>query len=129
MSFFFNARSHKIEMTTLGLYRSLLLQLLEKEPTAERALDHLGPDGARFIDVNGWNIEILEEVFAGHLTRTAERLFHTLCHARPSRPGIMASTFFWNMVRTSMLLTAMTGHQCFSYVASCECFMCGENDH
>ncbi|KAI0812201.1 hypothetical protein GGR55DRAFT_617313 [Xylaria sp. FL0064] len=39
LSFFFNARGHDLEKTTIGLYRSLLLQLLEARPDLHYILD------------------------------------------------------------------------------------------
>ncbi|ETS74033.1 hypothetical protein PFICI_13899 [Pestalotiopsis fici W106-1] len=43
ISFFFNARGHGLEKSTLGLYRSLLWQLLDKRPDLQQVLDELRP--------------------------------------------------------------------------------------
>lgn len=46
ISFFFNARGENLEMSTLGMYRSLLFQLLEKAPDLQALLDRLPAMGA-----------------------------------------------------------------------------------
>ncbi|KAF3014249.1 hypothetical protein E8E14_010237 [Neopestalotiopsis sp. 37M] len=43
ISFFFNARGHELEKSTFGLYRSLLWQLLDKNPDLHYVLDGLRP--------------------------------------------------------------------------------------
>ncbi|RWA14538.1 hypothetical protein EKO27_g584 [Xylaria grammica] len=55
LSFFFNARGHDLERTTVGLYRSLLLQLLEARTDLQYALDkvRLG---------HCWTVESLKSV-------------------------------------------------------------------
>jgi len=62
LSFFFNARGHDLERSTLGLYRSLLLQLLERVPSLLDVLD--GLDCATFDEKShDWSIESLKELF------------------------------------------------------------------
>lgn len=43
VSFFFNARGNNLEKSTIGMYRSLLLQLLERRPGMQRVLDQATP--------------------------------------------------------------------------------------
>ncbi|KAF3142747.1 hypothetical protein TWF703_000250 [Orbilia oligospora] len=43
LSFFFNARGEGLEKTTIGMYRSLLYQLLKKIPRLQTVFDTLGP--------------------------------------------------------------------------------------
>ncbi|KAK0649684.1 hypothetical protein B0T16DRAFT_410564 [Cercophora newfieldiana] len=62
VSFFFNARGDKLEQSTLGCYRSILLQLLEKAPELRSAMDHLIGSGFRYIDRYGWNVECLTQI-------------------------------------------------------------------
>lgn len=61
LSFFFNARGDYLERTTLGLYRSILLQLLETKPTLQDILD------SRILSTTNtgyqWSVELLKEVF------------------------------------------------------------------
>ncbi|TGJ79197.1 hypothetical protein E0Z10_g9568 [Xylaria hypoxylon] len=56
LSFFFNARGHDLEKTTAGLYRSLLLQLLEARTDLQYVLDNVRI-GHR------WTTESLKTVF------------------------------------------------------------------
>ncbi|KAI1852800.1 hypothetical protein JX266_002341 [Neoarthrinium moseri] len=43
ISFFFNARGHELEKSTAGLYRSLVLQLLDMHPESQHILDQFQP--------------------------------------------------------------------------------------
>ena len=63
ISFFFNARGGDLEKSTMGLYRSLLLQLLEKMPDIMSFLDHYGTHGLEAIKKTGWEPEMLKEIF------------------------------------------------------------------
>jgi ankyrin repeat protein len=62
LSFFFNARGEGFEKSTAGLYRSLLLQLLEKVPETWRIFDHYGISVETFQNI-GWQNETLRELF------------------------------------------------------------------
>ncbi|OBT42905.1 hypothetical protein VE00_07314 [Pseudogymnoascus sp. WSF 3629] len=71
MSFFFNARGGGLEKSTTGLYRSLLLQLLEKAPETRHILDYYGTSGFNAIkEASDWPDEMLKEAF----TRALEKL-------------------------------------------------------
>ncbi|KAL7914041.1 hypothetical protein GGI35DRAFT_475875 [Trichoderma velutinum] len=56
--FFFNARGEDLEKSTIGMYRSLLLQLLEKIPALQHTLD-IPRMTARPGEEYVWSIEIL----------------------------------------------------------------------
>ncbi|KAL7948778.1 purine and uridine phosphorylase [Trichoderma barbatum] len=56
--FFFNARGEDLEKSAIGMYRSLLLQLLEKLPTLQRILE-LPRSTTRPREEYQWNIELL----------------------------------------------------------------------
>ncbi|KAH7014409.1 uncharacterized protein B0I36DRAFT_398007, partial [Microdochium trichocladiopsis] len=62
LPFFFNARGETLEKSTLGLYRSLLLQLLEKAPETQSSLE--AHDGTLYSLVKdiGWQDECLKDV-------------------------------------------------------------------
>lgn len=60
ISFFFNARGHELERSTIGLYRSLLLQVIEQKPLLQPVL---GFDSFRNPDVLGWSLELLKSLF------------------------------------------------------------------
>lgn len=64
ISFFFNARGEDSEKSILGMYRSLLYNLLDKESSLLEALNHCQRSGYHNILETGWKLEILKEVFA-----------------------------------------------------------------
>lgn len=73
ISFFFNARGEELEKSTVGLYRSLVLQLLERLPALRIAFDPADFSvGARSTDIQ-WNVELLEEL----LERAVQKLGQT----------------------------------------------------
>lgn len=61
--FFFNARGGSLEKSTLGMYRSLLLQLLEKVPELQSILDTLETTMWSSSGHHGWTVETLKELF------------------------------------------------------------------
>jgi ankyrin repeat protein len=61
ISFFFNARGEHLEKSTLGMYRSLLFQLLEKLPELQNLFDLLGSSAPN--NFNQWDIEIVKDLF------------------------------------------------------------------
>ncbi|KAH7086982.1 hypothetical protein FB567DRAFT_526687 [Paraphoma chrysanthemicola] len=63
LSFFFNARGGSLEKSTSGLYRALLLQLLEKAPEIWDTLDFYGASGFEIIKDAGWRHETLQDLF------------------------------------------------------------------
>ncbi|KAK3898217.1 hypothetical protein C8A05DRAFT_47392 [Staphylotrichum tortipilum] len=62
LSFFFNARGDKLEKSTVGMYRSLLLQLLERLPSLQGVFDSLGLT-ARNAGGRQWSVESLKSLF------------------------------------------------------------------
>ncbi|KAF4340301.1 Pfs NB-ARC and ankyrin domain protein [Fusarium beomiforme] len=61
ISFFFNARGEHLEKSTIGMYRSLLLQLLQKIPKLHNVLD---PGLVLGISENhDWTVEVLRTLF------------------------------------------------------------------
>lgn len=63
ISFFFNARGGHLEKSTLGMYQSLLVQLLEKIPELQNLFDFLGSSVAHKNDFHRWDIETLKDLF------------------------------------------------------------------
>jgi ankyrin repeat protein len=59
VSFFFNARGQELEKSTLGMYRSLLFQLLVRYPSTQKVLDTLGLANTNFT-THAWTIESLK---------------------------------------------------------------------
>jgi hypothetical protein len=60
ISFFFNARGDDLEKSTIGMYRSLLLQLLERLPVLQCVFDSLGLVGSGY---HQWSVEALKALF------------------------------------------------------------------
>jgi ankyrin repeat protein len=59
LSFFFNARGRDIEKSTIGAYRSLLLQLLERLPALQSVFDSLSLSSSSFSADHQWDVESL----------------------------------------------------------------------
>ncbi|KAI9692402.1 MAG: hypothetical protein M1822_006633 [Bathelium mastoideum] len=72
ISFFFNARGTELEKSTIGMYRSLLVQLLDRLPKLQNALDTLRPPIGE-----DWGIDVLKETFRTVLEKLGED--HLLC--------------------------------------------------
>ena len=60
ISFFFNARGEGIEKSTIGLYRSLLLQLLKQLPALQVVFDSLNLSMSNFRTHHQWSVELLK---------------------------------------------------------------------
>jgi ankyrin repeat protein/KaiC/GvpD/RAD55 family RecA-like ATPase len=60
LSFFFNARGEEIEKSTIGTYRSLLLQLLERLPALQSIFDSLSLSSSSFSADHQWDVESLK---------------------------------------------------------------------
>ena len=60
LSFFFNARGEDIEKSTIGTYRSVLLQLLKRLPALQGVFDSLSLSASKFTADYQWNIETLK---------------------------------------------------------------------
>ncbi|PVH69241.1 hypothetical protein DL98DRAFT_400135, partial [Cadophora sp. DSE1049] len=60
LSFFFNARGEDMEKSTIGTYRSLLLQLLERLPALQSIFDSLSLSSSSFRADHQWNVESLK---------------------------------------------------------------------
>jgi len=69
ISFFFNARGEDLEKSALGMYRSLLFQLLEKIPELQSLLDVLSYE----YDSDRWDIETIKEIFGTAVQNLGQR--------------------------------------------------------
>lgn len=65
--FFFNAHGEQLERTMLGLYRSLLWQLLERFEEFQAVLHVFDTNAQRFVQRSGWQVELLERTLANAL--------------------------------------------------------------
>ncbi|KAJ4379967.1 hypothetical protein N0V86_004273 [Didymella sp. IMI 355093] len=59
LSFFFNARGEDLEKSSIGTYRSLLLQLLEAIPESQSIFDSIGIPPSAVGKDQQWSIELL----------------------------------------------------------------------
>ncbi|KAK5304595.1 hypothetical protein LTR99_003658 [Exophiala xenobiotica] len=74
ISFFFNARGEQLEKTTLGMYRSLLLQLLEALPSLHIVLNKtLAPQLNTAGEEISWNLEEIKAVFQAAVRGLGDR--------------------------------------------------------
>jgi hypothetical protein len=60
LSFFFNARGGELEKSTVGAYRSLLVQLLECLPSLRSVFDSLGFSTSNISSDHVWSVQSLE---------------------------------------------------------------------
>jgi hypothetical protein len=86
LSFFFNARGGDLEKSTMGLYRSLLLQILKKAPELVSTLDHCGSLGSEAVRRHGWQQELLKETFELAVDRLQNRRLHCFIDALDECP-------------------------------------------
>ncbi|KAH8600460.1 hypothetical protein B0O99DRAFT_326524 [Bisporella sp. PMI_857] len=73
LSFFFLARGTIEEKSTIGLYRSLLHQLLERAPDLSDCLDWMTANGARGIKRSGWHEQALKQTLAKAIQKLKSR--------------------------------------------------------
>jgi Ankyrin repeats (3 copies)/NACHT domain len=76
ISFFFNARGHDLERSTLGMHRSLLWQLLEKLPDLQEVLDSPQVPRLDFKQHSNpptWEIDLLCDLFSDAIERLGQR--------------------------------------------------------
>jgi ankyrin repeat protein len=71
-SFFFNARGEGLEKSTIGTYRSLLLQLLERLPALQCVFDSLGLLTRTMINNHQWSAEPLKMLLEQATQRLGE---------------------------------------------------------
>lgn len=60
ISFFFNARGNNLEKSIVGMYRSLLFQLLDRSPELYNLLNHVRPG-------HQWTVDSLKSLFEGSM--------------------------------------------------------------
>ncbi|KAL8746358.1 MAG: hypothetical protein Q9184_007755 [Pyrenodesmia sp. 2 TL-2023] len=71
--FFFNARGEILEKTTLGMYRTLLLQLLQELPDLQSVLENFRLSGVHDGDSYTWRQSDLQSLFAAAVQRLGQR--------------------------------------------------------
>ena len=73
ISFFFNARGEDLEKSTLGMYRSLLYQILNTFPYLQTVLDGLRPTVPREGETYRWEKDDLQNLFATAVENLGQR--------------------------------------------------------
>jgi ankyrin repeat protein/nucleoside phosphorylase len=73
ISFFFNARGEDLEKSALGMYRSLLFQLLKSLPDLQDVFDFLTPTAPISGDFYRWDIETVKSLFGFAIEKLGQR--------------------------------------------------------
>lgn len=116
ISFFFNARGEDLEKSTAGMYRALLLQLLERVPELQCVFDSLGLTALSSSGSHQWSIETLKEFFEqaiqllGHRSLTCFVDALDECEERQIRDMIS----FFEQLGESALSARIRFQVCFS---------------
>ncbi|GIJ92594.1 hypothetical protein Asppvi_001872 [Aspergillus pseudoviridinutans] len=69
MSFFFNARGEDLEKSTVGLYRALLSEILERVPELQSVFDTLELRVWNSAGHHQWGVELLKDLFEQAILR------------------------------------------------------------
>jgi hypothetical protein len=111
ISFFFNARGEHLEKSTLGMYRSLLFQLLEKLSDLQDLFDLLGSRTPN--DFNQWDIEKVKNLFRLAVENLGQRSLTCFIDALDEceEDEVREMVTFWN------LLDKLQFHRKFDYVS------------
>ncbi|KFY64655.1 hypothetical protein V496_03120 [Pseudogymnoascus sp. VKM F-4515 (FW-2607)] len=72
VTFFFNARGTELERSILGMYRSVLLQIISKTPTILDDFSHLFSSKIKHGEVYEWNIGELQAILITIMKRAQE---------------------------------------------------------
>ncbi|OAL23237.1 hypothetical protein AYO22_06287 [Fonsecaea multimorphosa] len=118
ISFFYNARGEDLEKSTEGMYRSLLLQLLEDRPELERILDVLPrPLLSETGEFEGqWQLETLKNTFQAAVrslgSRTLVLFVDALDECREDDVRDMVA--FFETLSQEAVQSKIQLHTCFS---------------
>ncbi|KAI4660020.1 uncharacterized protein J4E79_005822 [Alternaria viburni] len=74
LSFFFNARGDDMEKSTIGLYRALLVHLLECIPSLQNVLNLLYPPGSKFNADREWDTDSLKMIFENAIQELGSKI-------------------------------------------------------
>lgn len=74
LSFFFNARGDDKEKSTIGLYRALLVHLLECIPSLQNVLNLLDSSGSNFNADREWDTDSLKMIFENAIQELGSRI-------------------------------------------------------
>ncbi|XHG02956.1 hypothetical protein AWENTII_006276 [Aspergillus wentii] len=72
-SFFFNARGEELEKSVMGMYRSLLYQLLEAQPDLQPVFDILPQQSSVNDEPHQWDMETIKSLFENAVENLGQR--------------------------------------------------------
>jgi Heterokaryon incompatibility protein (HET) len=73
ISYFFNARGEELERSTVGMYRALLFQLLDRAPHLQKLLDDLYSTSKYQSKSPTWTVESLCELLSAAISKLGQR--------------------------------------------------------
>lgn len=116
ISFFFNARGGVLEKSTLGMYRSLLVQLLEKLPELQNLFDSLGSIAPNNDDFHTWNIEMVKDIFGRAIKNLGNRSLTCFIDALDEceEDEVREMVAFFECLGQVTILSHIQFHICFS---------------
>lgn len=116
LSFFFNARGEEMEKSTAGVYRSLLIQLLERVPKLQTVFDSLGLSKSKISADYQWTVEslqvLLEQAIMSLENLSVVCFIDALdeCHEEQVRDMVQ----FFEQIGESAVSTGIRFQVCFS---------------
>ncbi|KAH0385537.1 purine and uridine phosphorylase, partial [Aureobasidium melanogenum] len=78
ISYFFNARGESLEKSTIGMYQSLLFQLLSDIPRLQEVLDSREAVNLQAVSPDSWTVESLQLLFRQAIEKLDDR--HLTCY-------------------------------------------------
>ncbi len=115
ISFFFNARGEDLEKSTLGMYRSLLFQLLEKLPDLQKLLALRRP---KLDDVGypKWDVKTLKTVLENAIIKIRDRPLICFVDALDECDDdqVRDMVAFWGQLGQATALSGLKFRTCFS---------------
>jgi hypothetical protein len=116
IAFFFNARGANLEKTTIGTYRSLLIQLLERFPTLQHVFDSLHLSTPIISKSHRWSAEslktLLEQVILNLGGSSVFCFIDALDECEEEQVRDMIA--FFERISEQALLANVQFHVCFS---------------
>ncbi|WQF78469.1 Putative NACHT nucleoside triphosphatase, P-loop containing nucleoside triphosphate hydrolase [Colletotrichum destructivum] len=116
ISFFFNARGDTLEKTVLGLYRSLLHQLLEQLPDLQEVLDGTRLPFLGKATSHTWKLDHLRSLFLDAIKRVKKRQVICFIDALDECPEdqVREMLDFFQELGQRAVLSKIRMHTCFS---------------
>ncbi|KAI1458222.1 hypothetical protein F4805DRAFT_141925 [Annulohypoxylon moriforme] len=117
ISYFFNARGHELERTVLGLYQSLLSQLIKMFPKLEEIFIELGFTDPEPIERHGWQIQSLKNLFSRaieKLKKDYKLVFYIDALDECPKDQVRDIVFFFQELGNLAMERGAPLHTCFS---------------